>query len=238
MHAAQRALAPVSELLIWTKRVSSPAAANSFSQKKRAKKPRSSPRFSRSIDIGAVERRRMELHACAPYAAVARTLYERQRRSAPSRASADVAFEHLQPHERRIAEFGSANPMPRRPARRAAGSTRSSVTCGMCAGASVLNRREVDPVGALVGRRAGVDRDPGSRHAARDRLGELAAPGNCHSSRPTLTARNLPPFSGGAADRPFDRARHVRDVDQRPPWRAVAEHGDLAATRARRRRSR
>ena len=39
----------LSELLTWTKRVTSWCAANSCSQKARAKKPRSSPRFSRSI---------------------------------------------------------------------------------------------------------------------------------------------------------------------------------------------
>src|SRR5207248_7638744 len=39
----------LSELLICTKRVSSPASANSRSQKKRAKNPRSSSRLSSSI---------------------------------------------------------------------------------------------------------------------------------------------------------------------------------------------
>src|SRR6516225_8865400 len=42
-------LSLLSELLIWTKRVSRPAAANSRSQKKRAKKPRSSSRLSSSM---------------------------------------------------------------------------------------------------------------------------------------------------------------------------------------------
>src|SRR5271163_905201 len=42
-------LSLLSELLICTKRVSRPAAANSRSQKKRAKKPRSSPRLSSSM---------------------------------------------------------------------------------------------------------------------------------------------------------------------------------------------
>src|SRR5271169_6177502 len=42
-------LSLLNELLIWTKRVSRPAASNSRSQKKRAKKPRSSSRFSSSI---------------------------------------------------------------------------------------------------------------------------------------------------------------------------------------------
>src|SRR6476620_70079 len=39
----------LSELLTCTNRETRPAAANSFSQKARAKKPRSSPRFSTSI---------------------------------------------------------------------------------------------------------------------------------------------------------------------------------------------
>src|SRR5438477_7633875 len=39
----------LSELLAWTMRFDSPCAANSRSQKARAKKPRSSPCFSRSI---------------------------------------------------------------------------------------------------------------------------------------------------------------------------------------------
>ena len=49
VYAAQRTLLALRELLAWTIRVASPWPANSRSQNARAKKPRSSPRFSRSI---------------------------------------------------------------------------------------------------------------------------------------------------------------------------------------------
>ena len=62
VHAAQCAALASSELLIWTKSVASPGSANSFSQKARAKKPRSSPRFSRSIKYAPASGRLGEDH--------------------------------------------------------------------------------------------------------------------------------------------------------------------------------
>src|SRR5258706_3282189 len=84
---------PVREVLIWTNLVARPCRANSSSQKNRAKKPRSSPRFSRSIAYAPARGRAVNFTALG---------YPAQVGAEP--ALRDVALEHLQAHELRGAE--------------------------------------------------------------------------------------------------------------------------------------
>ena len=91
----------------------------------------------------------------------------------------------------------------------------------------LAEQREIDAIGALVGRGLAVDRDFRPRHRRRHRHGQipdLVVPG----IRSGVHRQHLAACRGVAADRPFDGARHVADVDQRPPRGAVGQDGNLA----------
>src|SRR6185436_14694793 len=141
---------PVSEVLICTKRLRSPCRANSSSQKNRAKKPRSSPRFSRSI-ANAPARGRVVNFTALRYPA----------QVGAEAALRDVALEHLQAHELRRAEVLVAELHGRQPLLQLANRL-GQRHLRLMARREALVQRKVDAVGALVRRRRLVDRDLGA----------------------------------------------------------------------------
>ena len=135
-------------------------------------------------------------------------------------------FENFQPHQGGVAKFGIGE-----------GDRGETVAEGgdravqrhrwLMRGRQRAEQAEIDAVGALVGRRRVVDRNLRPRHGVRDRGGEVA-----DLEIPPIRAgidREKPPAGALRPDqRPFDGARHVVDIDQRPPGRAVGEHADAA----------
>ena len=131
---------------------------------------------------------------------------------------------------------GSENPIRSRPAERSSIAS-ARLTCGWCSGASSRKRAKLTlyerESGSGVLADAHLDARDDRRHGVRE-LADLVVP----LVGAGVQRQERPGRIGLPVERPVDRARHVADVDERPPGSAVAQERDLAEGDARPRRSR